>query len=101
MAAKQEEKSRYVKLYAQGQVDEDELEIHLADLKYQVENMKLLISSVEADLAADVDSAQLRGGRSRRQPGHDRRQQRSYEGSLQHGCGPAVSRSLDTEHATW
>jgi len=51
LAAKQEEKSRYVKLYAQGHVDEGELEIHLADLKYQVENLKLLISSVESDLA--------------------------------------------------
>ena len=52
LAAKQEEKSRYVKLYAQGHVDEAELEVHLADLKNQVENLKLLISSVEADLAA-------------------------------------------------
>jgi hypothetical protein len=51
LAAKQEEKGRYVKLYAQGHMDEDELEIHLADLKYQVENLKLLIASVESDLA--------------------------------------------------
>ncbi len=52
LAAKQEEKSRYVKLYAQGHVDDEELKIHLADLKYQMETLKLLISSVEADLAA-------------------------------------------------
>jgi hypothetical protein len=32
-------------------VDEEELEYHLADVKNQVENLKLLISSVEADLA--------------------------------------------------
>jgi site-specific DNA recombinase len=51
LAAKQDEKSRYVKLYAQGHLDEEELEVQLADLKNQVENMKLLISSVEADLA--------------------------------------------------
>jgi chromosome segregation ATPase len=52
LAAKQDEKSRYVKLYAQGHVYQEELEVHLADLKYQVENLKLLISSVEADLAS-------------------------------------------------
>jgi len=50
LAAKQEEKSRYVKLYAQGHVDEEELEVFMADLKNQVENLKLLIASVEADL---------------------------------------------------
>jgi len=52
LAAKHEEKGRYVKLYAQGHVDEEELEVHMADLKNQVENLKLLISSVEAELAA-------------------------------------------------
>jgi len=51
LAAKQTEKDRYVKLYAQGHLDEEELEVHLAALKNQVENLKLLISSVEADLA--------------------------------------------------
>jgi hypothetical protein len=51
LAAKQSEKGRYVKLYAQGHLNEEELEVHLADLKNQVENLKLLISSVEADIA--------------------------------------------------
>ncbi len=46
LAAKQAEKSRYVKLYAQGHMDEEELEVYLTDLKNQVENLKLLISSV-------------------------------------------------------
>jgi hypothetical protein len=46
LAAKQAEKGRYVKL-----LDEEELEVHLVDLKNQVENLKLLISSVEADIA--------------------------------------------------
>lgn len=50
LAAKQGEKARYVKLYAQGLVDDEELEVHLADLKYQVENLKMLIACVEADL---------------------------------------------------
>jgi site-specific DNA recombinase len=51
LASKQEEKSRYVKLYAQGHMDEEELEVYLADLKNQVENLKMLVTSVEADLA--------------------------------------------------
>jgi site-specific DNA recombinase len=50
LAAKQTEKGRYVKLYAQGHLDEKELDIHLVDLKNQVENLKLLIASVEADI---------------------------------------------------
>src|SRR5215210_4206332 len=51
LAAKQGEKGRYVRLYAQGHVDEEELEVYMTDLRNQVENLKLLISSVEADLA--------------------------------------------------
>jgi site-specific DNA recombinase len=51
LASKQEEKSRYVKLYAQGHMDEAELELYLADLKNQVENLKMLVASVEGDLA--------------------------------------------------
>jgi hypothetical protein len=59
LAAKQGEKSRYVKLYAQGLVDDEELEVYLADLKNQVENLKMLIASVEADLAAKDRDAQV------------------------------------------
>jgi hypothetical protein len=51
LAAKQTEKNRYVKLYAQGLVDDVELEVHLTDLRNQVENLRLLIASVESDLA--------------------------------------------------
>src|SRR5919107_3284364 len=50
LAAKQTEKGRYVKLFAQGYLDEEELEVHLVNLKNQVENLKLLIASVEADI---------------------------------------------------
>jgi septal ring factor EnvC (AmiA/AmiB activator) len=57
LAAKQNEKGRFVKLYAQGLLDNDELEVHLADLKNQVENLKMLIASVEADLAAKDEEA--------------------------------------------
>jgi hypothetical protein len=56
LATKQEEKARYVRLYAQGHVDEEELEAYIADLKNQVENLKLLISSVEADLAQEREN---------------------------------------------
>ena len=48
LRAKQDEKSRYVKLYAQGHMDEEELEVHLADLKYQVDNLKLVAARTEA-----------------------------------------------------
>jgi hypothetical protein len=58
LAVKQSEKGRYVKLYAQGHLDEEELEVHLTDLKNQVENLKLLISSVEADIARKEDDKQ-------------------------------------------
>ncbi len=51
LATKQAEKDRYVKLYATGHLDEEELDTYLADVGNQVENLKLLISSVEADLA--------------------------------------------------
>ena len=51
LRAKQDEKSRYVKLYAQGHVDEEELEVYMTDLRNQVENLRLLTSSVESDLA--------------------------------------------------
>jgi hypothetical protein len=37
--------------YTQEHLDEEELEVHLLDLKKQVENLKLLIGSVETDLA--------------------------------------------------
>jgi hypothetical protein len=35
----------------QEHLDEEEFEVHLLDLKRQVENLKLLIGSVETDLA--------------------------------------------------
>ena len=40
-------------------MDEDELEVYLADLKNQIENLRLLIASVEADLAATQESETL------------------------------------------
>jgi site-specific DNA recombinase len=51
LAGKQAEKDRYVRLYAQNHISESELELYLADLKNQINNLRLLIESVEADLS--------------------------------------------------
>ncbi len=51
LATKQAEKDRYVHLYAQGHISEAELEIHLLDLKNQIENLRLPLGSVEAELS--------------------------------------------------
>jgi hypothetical protein len=51
LATKQAEKGRYIKLYAQGHLDDEELDAHLLDLRNQIENLNLLIASVESDLA--------------------------------------------------
>jgi hypothetical protein len=50
LTAKQAEKDRYVRAYARGHISEDELAVYAADLKNQVENLRLLIGAVEADL---------------------------------------------------
>jgi uncharacterized protein involved in exopolysaccharide biosynthesis len=59
LTVKQAEKDRYVRLYAQGHISEDELETYLADLKNQIDNLRLLLESVEADLAARHEQAEL------------------------------------------
>ena len=56
LAAKQAEKDRYVRAYAQGHISEDELAVYAADLKNQVENLRLLITAVETDLAQKQQS---------------------------------------------
>ena len=52
LAAKNAEKDRYVRTYAQGHISEEELADYMADIKNQISNLKLLISSVEDDLAS-------------------------------------------------
>jgi hypothetical protein len=60
LAAKQAEKDRYVRLYAHGEIlDAEVLETYLADVRNQVENLKLLISSVEADLAREEEDREV------------------------------------------
>ena len=57
LAAKQAEKDRYIRLYAQEHISEEELETYLLDLKHQISNLRLLIESAEADLASIEENA--------------------------------------------
>jgi site-specific DNA recombinase len=51
-AAAEEEKARLIRSYAKGTLDESELEIALPDVRNRIENLQVLIESVESDLAA-------------------------------------------------
>ena len=57
LATAQGEKDKYVKLYAAGHLDEEELETHLLDLKNRISNLRMLIESAEADLAREEQDA--------------------------------------------
>jgi site-specific DNA recombinase len=59
LAAKQAEKDRYVRLYAQEHISEEELAVYLADLKNQTDNIRLLLSSVEAEISQSQEQAAL------------------------------------------
>src|ERR671916_504436 len=59
LAAKQGEKDRYIRLYAQDHISGDELETYLADLKNQIGNLRLLIEATEADLVQRCERAQV------------------------------------------
>jgi chromosome segregation ATPase len=59
LAAMQGEKDRYIRLYAQGHMSEDELETYLADLKNQIANLRLLIEATEADLSQRRERVQV------------------------------------------
>jgi len=59
LATKQREKDRYIHLYAQDHISESDLETYLADLKNQIGNLRLLLESVESDLAASHKRAGL------------------------------------------
>ena len=58
LAAKQTEKDRFIRLYTQGHISEAELEVYLADLKDQTENLRLLVESVESDLSQQREIAE-------------------------------------------
>src|SRR5215207_2858159 len=59
LAAKHKERDRWLHLYAQEHISENELETHLADVRTQTENLRQLLQSVEADLAQKHEQAQL------------------------------------------
>jgi hypothetical protein len=58
LAAKNAEKDRYVRAYAQGHISE-ELAEYVADIKTQTNNLRLLISSVEGDLASLTETRKV------------------------------------------
>ena len=51
LAVKQAEKDRYVRAYAQGHISEEELDAYLDELKKQIDNLRVLLASVEAELS--------------------------------------------------
>ena len=57
LAAVQGEKDKFVRLYAAGHLDDQELETHLLDLKNRISNLKLLIEAAEASLAREEQDA--------------------------------------------
>jgi DNA-binding transcriptional MerR regulator len=59
LAAKHKERDRWLHLYTQGHISEGELKLHLADVGTQLDNLKLLLSSVESDLATKHEVAEV------------------------------------------
>ena len=59
LATRQTEKDRYVRAYAQGHISEEELDVYLTDLKNQIDNLRLLLESVEVDLSHRRERATL------------------------------------------
>jgi site-specific DNA recombinase len=51
LAAKQAEKDRYVRAYVQGYISEEELDAYVAELKKQIDSLRVLLASVEAELS--------------------------------------------------
>ena len=59
LGQKEAEKDRFVKLYAQGHIDDTELATYLEDLKHQTQNLRLLLESVEAEIAGKNEQQHL------------------------------------------
>jgi site-specific DNA recombinase len=59
LAAKQAEKDRYVRAYAQGHISEEELDAYLIELKKQLDNLRVLLASVDAELSERRERAAL------------------------------------------
>ena len=56
---KHRERDSYIRLCARGSITEGELDEYLADLRIQTENLRLLLGSVEADLAQRNEEREL------------------------------------------
>ena len=69
LTARHVEKDRYVRLYAQGHLSEEELDAYLAGLKNQTENIRLLLESSRTNCPAGVIR---RTSPRRRTPGYSR-----------------------------
>ena len=52
LTAVEEEKARLIRSYTKGTIEESELEIALPEVRNRIQNLQLLIGSVESDLAA-------------------------------------------------
>ena len=59
LAAKQAEKDRYVRAYAQRHISEEELDVYLAELTRQIDNVRGLLASVEAELSERQEQKSL------------------------------------------
>jgi len=59
LAARQAEKDRYVRAYAQGHISEDELAGYMADIKSQLDNLRILLDSVEGELSQKREQAEI------------------------------------------
>jgi chromosome segregation ATPase len=59
LAAMQDEKDKYIRLYAQGHIAEDDIESYLVELKNQIGNLRLQIEATEADLSQRRERVQV------------------------------------------
>src|SRR5918993_3636151 len=51
LAAKQAEKDRYVRAYAQGHISEEEIDAYLVELKKHIDNLRVMLASIEVELS--------------------------------------------------
>ena len=56
LGAKQDEKDRYVRTSAQGHISEEELDAYLVELKKQIDNLRVLLASIEVELSESSTS---------------------------------------------
>ena len=59
LATKHKERDSYIRHCARGSITEAELDDYLADLRTQADNLRLLLESVEADLARRLEEREL------------------------------------------